>query len=114
MDRCSEERAAAPSQHPSALPIAERQVTRYSCPYCRRSRSKRRAVADHMFSCWKNPSAKSCGSCEHHLPSEKGESAEWSSGYPGSPGHPRACGLGIDNAEAMPRQCPSWAAEGAP
>jgi len=102
--------SSATCSSPAAV-IIEKRVTRYSCPHCGRSRSKRKAVADHMFSCWKNPAAKSCGSCEHHLPPEKGERACWLSGYPGSPDHPRSCDVGVDNAEAMPRQCVRWAAE---
>jgi len=35
-------------------PIATK-VTRYRCPFCRRSRSRRPAVVGHMAHCFKNP-----------------------------------------------------------
>lgn len=88
----------------------ERRVLRYSCPYCGRSRSKANVIASHMFRCWKNPSARRCGTCEHHLPPEPPESPDWITGYPGYPGSPRSCEAGVENGEAMPFECAAWVA----
>lgn len=86
----------------------ERQVTRYGCPYCGRSRSKRSTIASHMARCWKNPRARTCGTCEHHIPRSKGEAPDFWSGYPGSPPEPRACAADVDNDLEMPRACAQW------
>lgn len=88
----------------------ERRVTRYACPYCGKSRSKCGTVAQHMWSCWRNPAARTCGTCDHEHPPERGEPADYYTGYPGSPSYPRSCGVGIDNAVAMPRACEGWLA----
>lgn len=84
-------------------------VKRYGCPHCRRWRSSEPRTQSHMARCWKNPDARSCGSCVNHLPPTKGENAEWNTGYPGSPPEPRSCDADIDNnTYGMPRDCPSW------
>lgn len=38
-------------------------VTRYVCPYCHRSRSRRKPCQDHMERCWKNPALRGCKTC---------------------------------------------------
>jgi hypothetical protein len=43
-------------------PIA-RKVTRYTCPFCRRTRSSKATIRKHMESCWWNPEAKGCKTC---------------------------------------------------
>ncbi len=44
------------------------QVTRYQCPHCRQSRSKKTAAIAHIGRCWKNPAVRACKTCQHHLP----------------------------------------------
>ena len=48
----------------TAEPIAVK-VTRYRCPFCRRSWSSRKRAADHIGRCWLNPEARGCKTCEH-------------------------------------------------
>jgi len=48
----------------TAQPIKYR-VTRFRCPFCTRSRSSRKLIADHMARCWKNPAVRSCVTCRH-------------------------------------------------
>lgn len=38
-------------------------VTRFVCPFCRRSRSRKGPALIHMARCWKNPEVKGCKSC---------------------------------------------------
>ena len=40
-----------------------KQVTRWSCPHCHRSWSKRRSASDHIERCWFNPANRSCKTC---------------------------------------------------
>jgi len=43
-------------------------VTRWRCPFCRRSRSHKKAAAEHIARCWLNPAARSCKTCANLSP----------------------------------------------
>ncbi|MFK0182021.1 hypothetical protein ACIQVR_39425 [Streptomyces xanthochromogenes] len=43
-------------------------VTRYACPHCSRSRSRKAATAAHIDRCWHNPANRTCKTCEHFDP----------------------------------------------
>lgn len=43
-------------------PIAIK-VTRYRCPHCTRSASKKPAIRDHIGRCWVNPGNRTCRTC---------------------------------------------------
>lgn len=45
-------------------PVAIR-VTRYRCPFCNRSHSKRAGILPHIPRCWHNPAGRGCGTCRH-------------------------------------------------
>lgn len=38
-------------------------VTRYKCPHCARSHSKKPACVGHIGRCWYNPENRSCSTC---------------------------------------------------
>ncbi|MEV8610200.1 hypothetical protein AB0383_20125 [Amycolatopsis sp. NPDC051373] len=48
------------------LPI-ELQVTRFKCPFCPKSYSKRTPAQAHIDRCWTNPGARSCKTCVHRI-----------------------------------------------
>lgn len=45
-------------------------VTRYRCPLpaCARTRSSKKAIAEHIERCWHNPAARACKTCVHYQP----------------------------------------------
>lgn len=43
-------------------------VTRYRCPFCTRSRSRKQATVEHIARCWHNPAARSCKTCANYRP----------------------------------------------
>lgn len=47
-------------------------VKRYVCPYCHRSRSRRRPCEEHMERCWKNPEQHGCKTCVNFVKTPKG------------------------------------------
>jgi hypothetical protein len=49
---------------PVAEPVAIR-VTRYRCPFCKRSSSRPAGIRPHIGMCWHNPAARACGTCRH-------------------------------------------------
>lgn len=52
-------------------------VTRHQCPHCRRyTRADPSRVEWHMGRCLKNPSARNCGTCEHHQEQSRGPNCE--------------------------------------
>jgi hypothetical protein len=51
------------------VPIAKH-VTRWQCPYCDRTWSKRTVAALHIARCWYNPAARSCKSCDYYEPEQ--------------------------------------------
>ena len=55
-----------------------KQVTRWSCPHCHRSWSKRRSASDHIERCWFNPDNRSCKTCINYQPAYHGDG--WTEG----------------------------------
>lgn len=47
-------------------------ATRYRCPFCARSRSHKKATAEHIARCWHNPSVRSCKTCANYEPPNAG------------------------------------------
>ncbi len=45
-------------------PVAIR-VTRYRCPFCKNSSSRKAGIRPHIGRCWYNPDARACGTCRH-------------------------------------------------
>jgi hypothetical protein len=86
----------------TASPVAIR-VTRYACPLCHRSHSKKAACTAHIARCWLNPAARACKTCVHYTPSEAGP-------YPEHPGWDEQCGLDIDLIGGLKVACPAWEA----
>lgn len=86
-------------------------VTRYKCPHCARSHSKKAACVGHIGRCWHNPENQSCATCAHWQAPGDGEQC-----IPGDNcscnRYPQACGAGEDLApEERPRlRCPKWEA----
>lgn len=66
----------------TAVPVAIT-VTRFRCPFCPGSRSKKSATAEHILRCWKNPANRSCKTCVHYQAPSTGPSGE--------PGHDCSC-----------------------
>lgn len=77
-------------------------VTRYRCPVvgCGRTRSSKRAIAEHIGRCWLNPAARSCKTCDHY----REDSSEPEVGAI----CPEYCTAGVELAEGLPVGCPSW------
>ena len=55
----------------TAVAIAVR-VTRFRCPFCRKSWSSKAAANAHVPTCWMDPGNRACKTCEHHVPAESG------------------------------------------
>lgn len=84
-------------------------VKRWLCPFCRRSRSSKRVVAEHIARCWLNPVARSCKTCVSYEYDRGGEPC-----FPGRPcncndGY-EACGEGVDLSAGLKTACPLWRA----
>ena len=79
-------------------PIAKR-VSRFYCPFCGKGKWSRSAAVQHLENCWRNPSARSCGTCSHRGSSDR--SAIW-------------CDIGVNwrmpegEDTKIIRQCESW------
>ena len=43
-------------------------VTRWRCPFCRRSRAHKKATTEHIARCWLNPAVRSCKTCVNFEP----------------------------------------------
>ncbi|MBM9509936.1 hypothetical protein [Actinacidiphila acididurans] len=90
----------------AALPVpVPVQVTRYKCPFCTRSRSRKQAIEQHIARCWHNPEVRACKTCTHYEPPEPGP-------YPEHPGWPESCGAadGPDRLDTICTGCPLWQA----
>lgn len=83
----------------TAEPIALH-VTRYKCPFCTNSYSKKSAAETHIARCWHNPGARGCKTCVHFQPHETGP-------YPEHPGFPEDCAIGHDLATGPVTGCTS-------
>lgn len=42
-------------------------TTRYKCPFCSRSYSRRTPANRHIDRCWRNPAVRGCKSCAWHI-----------------------------------------------
>ncbi|MFF6844635.1 hypothetical protein ACFY8X_38595 [Streptomyces tanashiensis] len=98
---------------PTAPPIPAEdplviQVTRYQCPHCRQSRSKKTAAIAHIGRCWKNPAVRTCKTCEHYLPAYPVETCNPGQGC-GCGDLPEACDVGNEIPADQPAShCPKW------
>lgn len=91
----------------TAEPIAKT-VTRYGCPFCRRTRSSKKATSEHIARCWRNPEVRACLTCEN-----------FDEGSDGCLGDPRcncasgpSCFLGLPLTPEVPirSNCEKWEA----
>lgn len=89
----------------------ELRVTRWKCPFCARSWSRKGRTVEHAELCWKNPAARSCGTCRNY---DDGSLGGWE-----EPGCPPSCAAGCDvwvtpdgftDLNVHPRLCDKWAA----
>lgn len=85
-------------------------VTRYQCPDCRRTHSKKAAATAHIARCWHNPNNRGCKTCAHYEPAGNGAQC-----VPGDQctcnSHPEFCNYDAGRALASPlTNCPDWAA----
>jgi hypothetical protein len=87
-------------------------VTRWKCPHCSRSRSKKSATAEHIARCWHNPDVAACWTCKHFSRPESADRVD-----PCIPGQPCNCGdspAECAAGEAVPADgtpltdCPLW------
>lgn len=83
-------------------------VTRYRCPFCHRSRSSKRAAAEHIARCWLNPAVKACKTCVHY---EFGPSGDYCLGTPCNCNEASvSCAEGIGIGDfSIKTACPLWA-----
>lgn len=73
-------------------------VTRYRCPHCTRTASKKAPVRDHIGRCWRNPANRTCRTCSAWTPPDYFDDA------------PQECRRAITlPAEGLPVVgCPLW------
>jgi predicted alpha/beta-hydrolase family hydrolase len=77
-------------------------VTRYACPYCHRSRSKRDAAEAHVARCFRNPAAQGCKTCASY------QMAEGGSHLTGYPGCGESCEAALDISAGLRTGCELW------
>ncbi|MFE7547076.1 hypothetical protein [Streptomyces gardneri] len=92
-----------PVEEPLAI-----QVTRYQCPHCRTTRSKKTTAIAHIGCCWKNPANRTCKTCEHYEPAGDGTHC-----FPERPCgcnvYAEGCNEGVDIPDDRPAtHCPKW------
>ena len=86
-------------------------VTRWRCPFCRRSRAHKNATAQHIGRCWLNPAVRSCKTCANLEPGGDACGCEPGCNW-GSPagGVPDSCAADVDISGGVVRTaCPLWA-----
>lgn len=91
---------------PLPVPVT---VQRFECPFCKRRRSAKSAVRDHIARCWLNPGARACKTCANFADEPCGEPCfasrpcDCNSGY-------RQCEAGVrDVADGrIMSDCPLW------
>jgi hypothetical protein len=88
-------------------------VTRWRCPFCHRSRSSKRATAEHIARCWLNPAVRSCKTCSNLNPGYDACGCEPGCNW-GSPSGAAqdSCAAGIELDGAVKTACPLWALKG--
>ena len=88
-------------------------VTRWRCPFCRRTRAHKAAAAAHMERCWLNPAVRGCKTCAHYDYEPDGGPCEAGRPCACNQGH-EECGAGIDLdgglglAPVLRTGCPLW------
>lgn len=84
-------------------------VVRWRCvnPSCRKSYASRSRARAHAAECVRDPDNRSCLTCANFVGADPGEPEV---GYFGTD---PACEVGLTIGRPMPRNCPSWASEGA-
>jgi hypothetical protein len=93
----------------AAVPVPEPvTVTRYRCPFCHRSRSSKKATAEHIARCWLNPAVRSCKTCVNY---DFWPAGDYCMGTPCNCNDAAVyCEAGIDIADFSIRTaCPLWA-----
>lgn len=102
---------------PLPEPIVIR-VTRYRCPFCRRSHSRRDGIRGHIKGCWHNPAARACGTCRHRDVYED-DDFECAAGLDpyvaetltvADPGDARSGDVRTETRHHLVRGCPGWEA----
>jgi hypothetical protein len=86
-------------------------VTRWRCPFCHRSRSSKRATAEHIERCWLNPAVRSCKTCANREPGGDACGCEPGCNWGSPPGGiPDSCTAGVDRSDGeIKTGCPLWA-----
>lgn len=87
-------------------------VTRYRCPFCTRSRSRKATTEQHVARCWRNPETRSCLTCEHYDAGGDACGCEPGCNWGASGPVPPSCGVGLPLGEnSQPVSCcPQWQA----
>jgi hypothetical protein len=85
-------------------------VTRWRCPFCRRTWAHKKAATGHVGRCWRSPGARSCKTCAHFESVPDGDyclgtPCNCNQGY-------EACHAGVDLLEGLKAGCPLWALRG--
>lgn len=75
-------------------------VTRWVCPYCHRSRSRRRPCEAHIKLCWKNPELQGCKTCAFFTQAKDLPPALRASGD--------RCGAGFVIKNGLVTKCSRW------
>jgi hypothetical protein len=88
-------------------PLAIR-VTRYQCPHCSRTSSKKAAAQAHIGRCWHNPDNRGCKTCTHYEPAGSGAQC-----VPGDQctcnTYPESCAAEAAPDDSIPlTRCPLW------
>lgn len=84
---------------PLPIPVV---VTRWQCPYCRRSRSRRKPCETHIQLCWKNPTLRGCKTCAFFVP----RAAKSRDQYGGTVED--RCDAGFRIKDGLVRNCARW------
>jgi hypothetical protein len=80
-------------------------VTRYQCPHCTRSRSRKSATVEHIARCWHNPAARSCKTCDHYDQGSNGCIDDYYCNCASG----EKCWAGVDLSDGQLRiHCPKW------
>jgi hypothetical protein len=92
---------------PTLVPVM---VQRFECPFCKRRRSAKKAVREHIARCWHNPAARSCKTCANFTDEPgSGEYCEAGRPCPCNQGY-RECRAGVQGVDAgeIKTGCPLW------
>lgn len=85
-------------------------VKRWRCPFCRRSRSSRKATAEHIGRCWLNPANRTCKTCANYEYAAGG-GCDGLGPHFGCNDSSEECTAGVDlPADGPVTGCPLWRA----